>query len=112
VTQVLGCCKGSLSIYISRCIFDGADGDCGGSGKGLFLCWSAASADKNASDLVIPPEPPVAKSISPQRRTVGKGAPGFGAASRTLAREHRCGIDYRLSTGGFGGSRGPRVSCW
>jgi len=30
--------------------------------------------------LVIPPEPPVVNSSRPQRRTVGKGAPFFGAA--------------------------------
>jgi hypothetical protein len=30
--------------------------------------------------LVIPPEPPVANSTSPQRRAAGKGAPVFGAA--------------------------------
>jgi len=28
----------------------------------------------------------------PERRTAGKGAPVSGAAERTLAREHRCGI--------------------
>ena len=50
--------------------------------------------------LVIPPEPPVANCPAPQRRAVGKGAPGFGAAQRTLAREHRCGIANLLATGG------------
>jgi hypothetical protein len=47
---------------------------------------------KHRRFLVIPPEPPVANPTSPQRRAVGKGAPAFGAAERTLAREHRCGI--------------------
>jgi hypothetical protein len=41
--------------------------------------------------LVIPPEPPVAESITPQRRAAGKGAPVLGAAKRTLAGEHRYG---------------------
>ena len=32
-----------------------------------------------------------------------KGAPAFGAAQRTLAREHRSGISTKVSTGGSGG---------
>jgi hypothetical protein len=46
--------------------------------------------------IVFPPEPPVAMTDGPERRTAGKGAPGFGAAERTLAGEHRSGIsDHR-----------------
>jgi hypothetical protein len=56
--------------------------------------------------LVIPPEPPVADLDSPQRRAAGKGAPVFGAAERTLAREHRCGT-LDGSTGGSGGITRP-----
>ena len=42
--------------------------------------------------IVFPPEPPVAMTDGPERRTAGKGAPVFGAAERTLAGEHRSGI--------------------
>jgi len=55
-------------------------------------------ADMARLCLVIPPEPPVADLDSPQRRAAGKGAPVFGAAERTLACKHRCGI-YRLLDG-------------
>jgi hypothetical protein len=41
---------------------------------------------------VFPPEPPVAISIWPERRTAVQGAPQFGAAKRTLDGEHRSGI--------------------
>ena len=49
------------------------------------------------------------RSIDPQeRRAVRKGAPGFGAAERTLAREHRSGTCPRwVATGGAGGVGGP-----
>jgi hypothetical protein len=57
---------------------------------------------------VFPPEPPVANAGWPERRTDGKGAPGFGAAQRTLAVEHRSGMFQNVSTGGTAGTR----SCW
>ena len=41
---------------------------------------------------MFPPEPPVAITISPERRAAVKGAPLFGAAKRTLDGEHRSGI--------------------
>jgi len=49
-----------------------------------------------SSPEVFPPEPPVAEISRPQRRAAGKGAPLFGAAKRTLAGEHRCGITGNL----------------
>jgi hypothetical protein len=42
--------------------------------------------------------------ISPERRAAGKGAPGFGAAKRTLADEHRSGIPVRLRWAALAGS--------
>lgn len=47
-----------------------------------------------AALIVFPPEPPVAMTGRPERRTAGKGAPLFGAAERTLAGEHRSGIPH------------------
>ena len=41
---------------------------------------------------MFPPEPPVAITFPPERRTAVKGAPVFGAALRTLDGEHRSGI--------------------
>jgi len=52
--------------------------------------------------VFIPPEPPVADFDWPQRSAGRKGAPAFGAAKRTLAREHRCGISGQ-ATGGPAG---------
>jgi hypothetical protein len=49
-------------------------------------------------------EPPVAKASGPERRGDGKGAPVLGAAKRTLAVEHRPGIEP-TSTGGDAGTR-------
>ena len=43
---------------------------------------------------VFPPEPPVAFILRPERRAAVKGAPLFGAAKRTLDREHRSGIHH------------------
>jgi hypothetical protein len=42
---------------------------------------------------VIPPEPPVAIRVRPERSGAVKGAPHFGAAKRTLDDEQRSGID-------------------
>ena len=50
---------------------------------------------------MFPPEPPVAIATRPERRAAVKGAPGFGAAKRTLDCEHRSGtpeiVDGRRS---------------
>ena len=45
---------------------------------------------------MFPPEPPVATTIWPERRTAVKGAPLFGAAKRTLDGEHRSGTQYNV----------------
>src|SRR5580658_559200 len=46
--------------------------------------------------------------MPPERRAARKGAPAFGAAERTLAREHRSGIfSSDAATGGAGGVGGP-----
>jgi len=58
---------------------------------------------------VFPLEPPVANIIRPERRGGVKGAPGFGAAKRTLEGEHRSGIHIRLD-GRLGGNTFPLVS--
>ena len=47
--------------------------------------------------------------VSPGPRGGVKGAPGFGAAKRTLDGEHRSGMD-KPSTGGAGGNTFPLVS--
>ena len=60
------------------------------------FCKSAGPARPRSRPRVIPPEPPVADCALPERRAVRKGAPGFGAAERTLAREHRSGIGLQL----------------
>ena len=52
---------------------------------------------------VFPLEPPVANIIRPERRGGVKGAPGFGAAKRTLEGEHRSGIDDNFD-GRLGGN--------
>jgi len=52
---------------------------------------------------VFPQEPPVAIAIPPERRGDVKGAPGFGAAQRTLDVEHRSGIDHSFD-GRLGGN--------
>lgn len=57
---------------------------------------------------MFPPEPPVAITISPERRGGVKGAPGFGAAKRTLDAEHRSGIGDFLD-GRLGGNTFPLV---
>ena len=51
---------------------------------------------------VIPPEPPVAIRVWPERSGAVKGAPQFGAAKRTLDGEHRSGIDQAFD-GRLGG---------
>jgi hypothetical protein len=58
---------------------------------------------------VFPPEPPVAISISPERRGGVKGAPAFGAAQRTLDAEHRSGIHFSFD-GRLGGNTFPLLS--
>ena len=54
---------------------------------------------------VFPPEPPVAKTLVPERRGVGKGAPAFGAAKRTLVHRapfwHSDNFDGRRSGNTF-----------
>jgi hypothetical protein len=52
--------------------------------------------------VIFPPEPPVASMLSAERPGAVKGAPGFGAAERTLDGEDRSGIGP-IATGGFGG---------
>jgi len=51
---------------------------------------------------VIPPEPPVAIRVWPERSRAVKGAPQFGAAKRTLDGEHRSGIEQAFD-GRLGG---------
>ena len=45
---------------------------------------------------MFPPEPPVAMTLSPERRAAVKGAPLFGAAKRTLDCEHRSGTQHSV----------------
>jgi hypothetical protein len=52
--------------------------------------------------VIFPPEPPVATVFPAERPGGVKGAPGFGAAERTLDCEDRSGIGS-MTTGGFGG---------
>jgi hypothetical protein len=65
---------------------------------------------------VFPPEPPVATTSPPERRTAVKGAPAFGAAKRTLDCEHRSGtpgpVDGRRSENTFPLVGFERVSFW
>jgi hypothetical protein len=63
----------------------------------------------SSSYRLIPPEPPVALRTGPERRGECKGAPGFGAAQRTLVLEHRCGI-CSSRRAAFG--RDQERSCW
>jgi hypothetical protein len=58
---------------------------------------------------MFPPEPPVAITVSPERRGGVKGAPVFGAAKRTLDVEHRSGMDNSFD-GRLGGNTFPLVS--
>jgi hypothetical protein len=58
---------------------------------------------------VFPPEPPVAMMVPPEPRGGVKGAPGFGAAKRTLDGEHGSGIDEDVD-GRLGGNTFPLVS--
>ena len=51
--------------------------------------------------VVFPPEPPVA-AMNPVERPAVKGAPGLGAAERTLDGEDRSATPQQ-STGGCGG---------
>ena len=51
---------------------------------------------------MIPPEPPVAIRVWPERSRAVKGAPQFGAAKRTLDGEHRSGIEQAFD-GRLGG---------
>src|SRR5215472_16915514 len=62
-----------------------------------------------AQRRVFPPEPPVAITISPERRGGVKGAPGFGAAKRTLDAEHRSGTSHHSVDGRPGGNTFPLV---
>ena len=57
---------------------------------------------------MFPPEPPVAITISLERRGEVKGAPVFGAAKRTLDVEHRSGI-HRSLDGRRSGNTFPLV---
>src|SRR6202041_3858031 len=52
--------------------------------------------------VFFPPEPPVASALAAERPGAVKGAPGFGAAKRTLDGEDRSGIRPQ-TTGGLGG---------
>jgi hypothetical protein len=52
--------------------------------------------------VIFPPEPPVASTLSAERPGAVKGAPGSGAAKRTLDGEDRSGIEP-MTTGGSGG---------
>jgi hypothetical protein len=57
---------------------------------------------RHAVGFVIPPEPPVVIPGDAERPAAVKGAPGVGAAQRTLDGEDRCAIrDW--TTGGLGG---------
>jgi len=52
--------------------------------------------------VIFPPEPPVASIVPAERPGAVRGAPGFGAAKRTLDGEDRSGIGP-IATGGSGG---------
>src|ERR1700689_656417 len=52
--------------------------------------------------VIFPPEPPVASALAAERPGAVKGAPGFGAAKRTLDGEDRSGLRPQ-TTGGLGG---------
>jgi len=52
--------------------------------------------------VIFPPEPPVASPPPAERPGAVKGAPGFGAAQRTLDGEDRSGTSS-IPTGGLGG---------
>src|SRR6202050_52862 len=52
--------------------------------------------------VIFPPEPPVASALAAERPGAVKGAPGFGAAKRTLGGEDGSGIRPQ-TTGGLGG---------
>ena len=58
---------------------------------------------QSSAPTVFPPEPPVAMMVSPGPRGGVKGAPGFGAAKRTLDGEHGSGIDDEID-GRLGGN--------
>ena len=58
---------------------------------------------------MFPPEPPVATTSRPERRTAVKGAPLFGAAKRTLDSEHRSGT-HETFDGRRSGNTFPLVS--
>jgi len=60
-----------------------------------------------AGGRVFPAEPPVAITISPERRGGVKGAPVFGVAQRTLDVERRSGMDDSFDAR-LAGTR----SCW
>ena len=57
----------------------------------------------DAGRRVFPPEPPVAMMVSPEPRGDVMGAPGFGAAKRTLDGEHGSGMDENFD-GRLGGN--------
>ena len=61
-----------------------------------------AAVLSQGSVLVFPPEPPVAAMNRAERPAVVQGAPGFGAAQRTLDGEDRSATSQQ-STGGCGG---------
>jgi len=70
--------------------------------NGRWIAGKSSLCCTGLAVVVFQPEPPVAAG-SPAERPAGvKGAPGFGAAERTLDREDRSGIGD-FPTGGFGG---------
>jgi hypothetical protein len=66
-------------------------------GRKAGLCLSGSARCR-----VIPPEPPVAMRVWPERSGAVKGAPQVGAAKRTLDGEHRSGTDQAFD-GRLGG---------